>query len=168
MFEIGELIVYGTNGVCRVKDICPSPFNKDDGRLYYVLEPLHDTSNFVIYSPIDNSTVIMRRLLSSDKVREIMSALPDIEMIEVPMEKRRRDVYRDTLQTADPMEYIRLIKTVAHRRAEFRRTRRRLPDIDNDSEHTARKCVYDEFSAVLGVCREEINRIITGQFEKAE
>ena len=168
MFEIGELMVYGTNGVCRVKDIVPSPFNKDDERMYYVLEPVHDTSNFVIYSPVDNRNVIMRPLVSEERVREIMSALPDIDMIDVPVEKRRRDVYRDALLTADPFEYMRLIKTVIYRRAEFRRSRRRLPDIDSDSEHTARKCVYDEFSAVLGICREEVNDFIAGKLECAE
>ena len=168
MFEIGELMVYGTSGVCRVKDIGPSPFNKDDAGLYYVLEPVNDSSNFVIYSPVDNQNVVMRRLLTAEKVRGILDALAEIELIEVPAEKRRRDVYRDTLQTADPWEYMRLIKTVIHRREEFRRTRRRLPDVDNDSEHTARKCIYDEFSTVLGVCREEINDLIIGGLGKAE
>lgn len=167
MFEIGELMVYGTSGVCRVKDICPSPFNRDGGtdKLFYQLEPLNDTSNYVIYSPVDNTAVRMRRLLPLERIREIIDSLSDVEIIEVPVEKRRRDVYRDTLQTADTWEYLRLIKTVARRRAEFRRTRRRLPDIDNDSEHTARKCVYDEFSAVLGICRDEVNSLLISRLE---
>ena len=54
MFEIGELIMYGTNGVCRVEGFTRSPFDADDEREYYILKPIHDQSNLVIYTPVEN------------------------------------------------------------------------------------------------------------------
>ena len=34
MFEIGDLIVYGTNGVCRVDGMSRSPYDAGDDREY--------------------------------------------------------------------------------------------------------------------------------------
>ena len=39
MFKKGETVYYGTAGVCVVSDICRSPFDKNDDRMYYVLAP---------------------------------------------------------------------------------------------------------------------------------
>ena len=69
MFEIGELIMYGTNGVCRVEGFTRSPFNADDEREYYILKPIHDQSNLVIYTPVENENVVMRPLLSLEKAK---------------------------------------------------------------------------------------------------
>ncbi|MCQ2354530.1 MAG: CarD family transcriptional regulator [Clostridia bacterium] len=159
MFEIGELMIYGTNGVCRVKDICHSPFDAADERLFYTLSPLNDNTNLIIYSPVDNESVVMRPLISEETAKKLLDDLANIGLVEVPVEKRRRDVYRDVMKTGDPAAYVSIIKTVMHRRNEFRRTRRRLPDLDNDFEHTAKNSLYGELSEVLGKTRDEIHSI---------
>ncbi len=164
MFEIGKLMVYGTNGVCRVTDICPSPFDESDTRTYYKLEPTKG-ANLVIYTPVDNESVTMRELISANEAVGLLQSLPKLEPIVVPFDKKRREVYRDIIQTASPYEYLRLLKTVHLRRAEFRKTRRRLPDIDSDFEHTAREALYGELSVVLERTRDDINGEIMREFE---
>ena len=42
MFEIGEHIVYGINGICRVESIGPSPYDKNDTRTFYLLIPVNN------------------------------------------------------------------------------------------------------------------------------
>ena len=65
------------------------------------------------------------------------------------------------VQTTDLFKYISVIKTVVKRRASFKKLRRRLPDLDNDFEHTARNCLYGELATVLDLDREEVhNRIV--------
>ena len=161
MFSVGELMVYGTNGVCRVEEIGQSPFGADDTRLFYKLSPTSDRANLVIYTPVDNDRVIMRPLISAEEAKAILAEISEIDIIEVPMEKKRRDIYREYLATVEPRVYVSIIKTVAQRRVEFKRTRRRLPDIDNDAEHTAKSSLYGELSEVLGFSREEIHNMIT-------
>jgi CarD family transcriptional regulator len=161
MFSVGELLIYGTSGVCRVDEICSSPFDAADTRLFYKLTPTPDRANLVIYTPVDNEKVIMRPLMSEADARELLASISEIGIIEVPLEKKRRDIYRELVATAEPRTYVSIIKTVAHRREEFKRTRRRLPDIDNDAEHTAKSSLYGELAAVLGLSREEIHNMIT-------
>lgn len=42
MFAVGEYIVYGTNGICRVEGIGPAPYDKSDTRVFYLLVPVNN------------------------------------------------------------------------------------------------------------------------------
>lgn len=160
MFNIGDHIVYGTNGVCRIVEIRNSPFDENDKRLFYVLEPVYDISNSVFYTPVENNNIVIRPLVSAEYARALLAKIREIELVHVEIEKKRRDVYRDLVMTTDPEKFISVIKTVAQRRREFRKTRRRLPDLDNDFEHTSRHCLYGELAEVLGIEREEVHNMV--------
>jgi CarD family transcriptional regulator len=160
MFNIGDLLFYGTNGVCRVSEICSSPFDSNDTRSFYKLSPIAENSTLVIYTPVNNTQVVMRSLISKEEAEALLARIGDIEKVAVAVEKHRKDAYRETIREGNPEGYVKIIKTVRARREMFRRTRRRVPDMDNDFEHTARLCLYGELSTVLGISREEISRII--------
>ena len=50
MFQPGELLVYGTTGVCRVEGVAtPNLTRAEWGRQYYLLKPLYQDG--VIYAP---------------------------------------------------------------------------------------------------------------------
>ena len=56
MFQTGDLLIYGSTGVCRVlsidrrQELCGR--HQVRSRLYYQLKPLHQGG--VIYTPVDN------------------------------------------------------------------------------------------------------------------
>jgi CarD family transcriptional regulator len=160
MFNVGDLLFYGTNGVCRVSEICSSPFDPADTRSFYKLSPIVGNSTLVIFTPVNNTQVIMRPLISKEEAESLVARLPEIERVAVAVEKHRKEAYRETIREGDPEGYVKIIKTVRERRELFRRTRRRVPDLDNDFEFTARTCLYGELSTVLGISREEISRIV--------
>ena len=103
----------------------------------------------------------MRSLISKEEAEALLARIPEIEKVAVAVEKHRKEAYRETIREGDPEGFVKIIKTVRARRELFRRTRRRVPDLDNDFEHTAKTCLYSELSTVLGICREEIHRIVT-------
>ena len=74
MFQIGDHIVYGGEGVCAVKAIGALPVpGMDSDRLYYTLEPLYHGG--VIYAPLD-TPVPMRPVLSRDEAEGLISSIP--------------------------------------------------------------------------------------------
>ena len=127
MFDIGDLLFYGTNGVCRVSEICASPFDLNDTRQFYKLTPIAENSSLVIYTPVDNTQIIMRPLISKEEAEALVARIPDIEKVSVAVEKHRKEAYRDTIREGDPEGYVKIIKTVRARREYFKRTRRRVP-----------------------------------------
>ena len=77
MFQVGEKIIYGENGVCTVESIGPleiSGAQKD--RLYYNLRPLTGSGNY--YTPVD-SAAFMRPVMSRCEAEALIDAMPAIE-----------------------------------------------------------------------------------------
>ena len=70
MFNVGDLIIYGGTGVCRVKDITHPDFGMPEDRLYYILEPVYQAGT--IYAPVDNGKVYMRPVISEEEANELI------------------------------------------------------------------------------------------------
>lgn len=77
MFQVGELIVYGGEGVCRVEAVGPITMSgvKSD-KPYYTLAPLYRMGK--IYAPVD-TTVLMRPVLSRKEAEDLIRKIPEIE-----------------------------------------------------------------------------------------
>ena len=106
MFQIGDHIVYGINGICRVAEIGPSPYDKSDPRTYYLLIPVNNPMSSTIYTPVDNDRVPMRRLMTREEIDTLMAAIPEIELLTVPVEKQRREIYRTVIGELRPEGYV--------------------------------------------------------------
>ena len=77
MYEIGDKIIYGENGVCVVERIAPleiSGASKD--KLYYYLRPF--TGSGTYFTPVD-SGAFMRPVMSRDEAEALIDAIPGIE-----------------------------------------------------------------------------------------
>lgn len=167
MFSIGDYMIYGVNGVCLIEDICASPFDKKDTRTFYMLRPLGATAGSVIYTPTDNAQVPMRPLMSREDAEQLIDQIPLVPLLEVPVEKLRREVYRQAMQSCNPVEYVRLIKTVHVRRAEMIRQHKRLSETDSDFERNAKLSLYHELAVVLGVQYAEIEPYLASRVQSA-
>lgn len=167
MFSIGDYMIYGVNGVCLIEDICASPFDKKDTRTFYMLKPLGATAGSVIYTPTDNVQVPMRALMSREDAEQLIVRMPAIPLLEIPMEKMRREIYRQTMHSCDPVEYVRLIKTVHARRAEMIQQHKRLSETDSDFERSAKLSLYHELAVVLGVPYVEVEPYLLSRLQTA-
>ena len=62
MFEIGEYVVCGNNGVCLIKDITTLHMSGvDKKRKYYILKPVYAESS-TVYVPVDTLQASIRRV----------------------------------------------------------------------------------------------------------
>ena len=69
MFKINEYIVYRNDGVCKVEGIGKPDFSDESSdKKYYMLKPVF-CDNSIIYSPIDNSRVVMRQRHNKEEVQ---------------------------------------------------------------------------------------------------
>ena len=168
MFEIGEYIVYGINGICRVEDVGPSPYDKTDPRTYYLLVPRNNPMSSTIYTPVDNDRVPMRRLMTKEEIEALVAAIPGIELLTVPVEKQRRELYKTVIGALEPRGFVQIIKTVEHRRAELTAAHKHFPVTDLEYGRLARQLLCSECAHVLGLSEEEADRYITSHLARAE
>ncbi|MBE6702333.1 MAG: CarD family transcriptional regulator [Ruminococcaceae bacterium] len=168
MFEVGEYIVYGINGICRVAEIGPSPYDKADPRTYYLLIPVNNPMSSTIYTPVDNARVPMRRLMSKEEIDALIYAMPTIDVLTVPVEKQRREIYKSVIGALEPRGLVQIMKTVARRRVELTAAHKHFPVTDLEYGRLAKHLLCSECAHVLGLTEEEVNRYITDCIEQAE
>ena len=72
MFKVGEYVVYGHNGVCRITKIGPlETVAKDKDRLYYTLIPFGETGS-TVFAPVDSQKIPMRKIISKEEALLLM------------------------------------------------------------------------------------------------
>ena len=116
MFEVGSCIYYATSGLCRVEEITSLDISgADAGRLYYRLVPM-DGRGGTIYTPVDNKKVPMRRAMNSQEAGQLIDAMPEIGLLEIPSERLREQTYKEALLSPDCKSWVKMIKTLYKRR----------------------------------------------------
>ncbi|MDO4982487.1 MAG: CarD family transcriptional regulator [Eubacteriales bacterium] len=77
MFEVGEKIIYGENGVCIVEKVAPLEMQgAARDKLYYHLTPFIGSGTY--FAPVD-SNAFMRPVMSRDEAEALIASIPGIE-----------------------------------------------------------------------------------------
>lgn len=160
MFEIGENIVYGVKGVCRIEDITHIDISgADKNRLYYVLVPLGDASG-KIYAPIDSEKMTIRKVISKDEADQLITELPEIELLWVPDDRQREAKYKEALRTCDYRAWVSIVKTLYERKRERIEQGKKITALDEKYMKAAEDELYSELSLSLGVSKQEMEDYI--------
>ena len=116
MYQIGELVQYGTSGICKVEEIVQGVPGLQKDTQCYLLIPVGKKEE-KIYTPVDNDKVKMRRILSSEEVKELIGKVSEIEGPFIANEKQCESIYREELYSVDCYRWLGLLKTLYKRRA---------------------------------------------------
>ena len=165
MFSLGDKIIYGSDGVFTVSEYASSPIDKNDTRQYYVLRPVHGPAGNIIMTPVDNERAKMRPVMSREEALAFIDSMPSVGMLTVEREKNRRDVYRSAIDSASLQSFVQIIKTVAARREELAKIKKRPSESDNDFEKKAKFCLYGELSIALNIPIGEVEKFIEYRLE---
>ena len=156
MYPVGSLLVYGRNGVCRVREIAPRPGNgAAPERLYYTLKPLYTTETIII--PVDTK-VALRPVLTRGEAEELVRSIPSIETesIRITSLPALSRYYQDAYQTSDCVELLQLIKSIHEKNRSATDNGRKPGKLDERYLRLAEDQLYGELCVALDLEREEI------------
>lgn len=161
MFEIGEFVIYGFNGICRVQDITHLDIaGSEKDRLYYLLTPLGNAGSKV-YIPVDNDKITVRKVLTDKEAWKLIDEIPDIDEMWVQNDKQREGVYKNALRTCDCRELVRIIKTSYIRKQERLKQGKKATATDDKYLKQAKDNLYSELAFAIGREKAEMEEIIT-------
>lgn len=166
-YEINDLIMYGSEGVCRVEDICtPKMSGIDKNRVYYVLKPLYKKE--VIYIPVDTKK-FMRPIITIDEVNQLIDGIPSART-NVCNERMKvlEDQYKAGLNSHECEDLIRMIKTVTLKRSESASKGKKLGRTDESYMKMAEDTLYGEFAQALKIPRESVKDYIEERIKRFE
>ena len=161
MYQKGEYVIYGNNGICRVEEIgvpVGTPM-AHSGKEYYTLTPVFGSGN--IYAPLDTK-VFMRPILTKEQAEQLIEQIPDIreESFEGKDVRELSEKYKSCLDTHQCKDLIKLIKTVYLKEKAVVESGKKLAKTEQEFAKLAKELLHREFSIVLEMPYEKVEAYI--------
>ena len=166
MYQKGELVFYGTMGVCRVLEIDsrPTPGSKEE-QLYYTLEAVYQQCT--IRTPVHNEKVFMRTILSKEEAQSLIDQMPFLHA-EICQDKAAGELahhYQESIQTHTCLELARLAMSIYAKKKLAEEHKRKLGAVDERFLKKAEDLLFGELAAALGIEREKVPDYIAHRLE---
>lgn len=160
MFNVGDYIVYGHNGICQVVDIThPDIAGSDNNRLYYVLVPVRSKDG-TLFCPADNDRIVIRGIIDRAEALAIINDAKNIEPLVVKSERMRDECYKNAIKSGDLRQCIKLIKTLMARKKKREEVGKKVTSTDERYLKIVEECLYGELSMATGNTFEEVKDLI--------
>lgn len=163
MYRKDDIVMYGTQGVCRITGITEKNF---DGGIheYYELRPVYDEKS-TLFVPVANEVLTgkMHRVLSADAIDDLIQAMPEEKTDWIADEGERKRRYKEIMETGDRKELVKMIKTLYLYQQKQQAAGKKIHVCDEHFLKEAERILYDEFAFVLRIDREKILDYIIGQ-----
>lgn len=166
MYQIGDQVVYGVHGVCRVVD--QEERMIDRKRLTYLaLEPVgQDGSRYLV--PTHNASAMgkVKRMLS----REELTALMDSEEVRkngwISDENQRKQTYRELIGSGDRVRLMQMVRTLYRHKSVQSAAGRKVHLCDDNFLRDAEKLLLGEVSIVMNLDAEQAKQFLRSKLKE--
>ncbi|MGE4275818.1 MAG: CarD family transcriptional regulator [Lawsonibacter sp.] len=161
MFKVGDMILYGSTGVCRVTDITTRDFSGADAdQLFYILIPLYQ--NGIISTPVNNTKIFMRPIISKDEAERLIDMIPTIraEAYHSQILQELTEHYEKSLKTYDCTELVELTMSIYAKKQFVEQQKRKFGAVDEKFMKHAEDLLFGELAAVLNIPKDQVPEYI--------
>lgn len=166
MFLAGDTVVYGAQGICKIKGTTEMTLGKVKAN-YYVLIPVFN-ENGTIYVPTKNEKLVanMRKVLTKNEIDRLIddAALNKAEWIDDDL--KRKEYCSEVIKSGDRIELMRLIEMLYLHREDLKQTKKHFHISDERFLREAERLIHDEFSFVLGIDQKQVPEYILSRIKK--
>ncbi len=169
MYQIGELVLYGSTGVCKVAEIKEQSFpSTGETRLYYVLRPLYE--NCVISAPVDSEKVFIRPIISRDEAERIIGRIPYIKVktYHSRVSRELSEQYETILKSHSCDSLLELTMSIYMKKQALLAQNRKFGTVDERFLKRAEDLLFGELAAALDIPKSEVQSYIASKLEEAK
>lgn len=164
MYQIGDMIHYGSTGVCRVENIKTQnlPGVKKD-QLFYILKPLYQ--DCTISSPVDNKKVFTRPIISKEEANRIIDTIPNVKA-EAYHSRVLRDLaehYEAAFASHSCEDLIELTMSIYAKKKYMEQQKRKFGAVDERFMKRAEDMLFGELAAALEINKENVQEYISNR-----
>ena len=160
MYNVNDVVVYGTEGICRITGITEMKFGGEKSE-YYILAPVEKEEN-TVYVPKNNEKVLrrMRRILTADEASRLIDSLPLEPMDWISNDRERQMAYKEIILCGKPEEVFRMISTLYLKQKDQLAIGKKLHASDERFLRDAEKMLFNEISYALNIRPQEVLSMI--------
>lgn len=156
MFGIGDLIVYGNTGVCRIVDITHRKLFDGEKKEFYVLHPLYQ--DCTISAPVNSDKVFMRPIISRHEAEELVDEIPSIqaEAYHNRVLRQLTEHYEEAFKTHKCADLIELTMSIYAKKKDMEKNNKRFGAVDEKYMKRAEELLFGELGAALHIHKDEV------------
>lgn len=161
MYQIGDLVLYGVHGVCKIAGIETKTVNRKKID-YYILQPINqDGATYFI--PANNETVLskIRPIMTKDEIEKLLSSDSDVSGMWIPEENARKQRYRELIVSGDRVKLLQMIRILDRHKKEQQTAGRKFHQCDENFMRDAIKLLDEELAVVLNMDRTKVKEYVT-------
>lgn len=156
MFQTGDLVVYGGEGVCRVEEIgAPNIRGADKNKLYYTLRPMSRSGQ--VMTPVDTK-VLMRPIMTRQEADSLIARLHELEPEQPENTSMRgvREHYHNVVMSYDCERMAGMIKGICRKRRWAIDHGKKVSQMDERFLKRAEDQLYGELGAALEMAKDAV------------
>jgi len=156
VFQIGDLVVYGVHGVCRITEIQVQRINRVNME-YFVLEPVSQgTGRFFVPSQNEVALSKLRPILSEQEICELLTDDASKQDCWIEDENKRKLRYKELIASGDRSALISMLRVLNLHRTEQMNAGKKFHISDSNFMKDAEKIIFSEFSLVMNIPYEQV------------
>lgn len=166
MFNKGDMVLYGGEGVCRVDGIEEKKIGAAAAK-YYVLCRV-DGVNSVFFVPVESRAAQekMRRVITASEIKKIVGEAKAEEL--PPSDRERKEAYKNAICSADRAAIASLVKGVCAHEKALEAQGKKLHKTEEYFLEDAKRFMFGELSAVFKMDKSDVIPFVLGEFSPEE
>lgn len=149
MFQVGDRVVYGIHGVCRVAD---QEQRKVDRQMvtYLVLEPVgQEGSQFLVPAHNEKAMSKLRPILTKEELEAMLRDPRILQDCWISDENRRKQTYRDLISSGEREKLAQMVHTLYRHKRQLAEAGKRCHLCDDNFLRDAERLLINEAALVL-------------------
>lgn len=165
MYQNGDMIIYGSTGVCCVQKIISKEIEKGVEKPFYVLDPLYQDG--VIMIPVDTK-VFMRPVLTREEALALIDRIPDIhtQAYHNSVMRELEEHYNSYLKSHDCGDLIELAMSIYAKKQELTSQNRKFGAVDERFMKRAEELLDGELAVALGIEKSAVGAFISARVDR--
>ena len=159
MYQAGDMIIYGSTGVCQVKEIVNRELEKGVTKPFYVLDPLYQDG--VIMIPVDTK-VFMRPVITKEEAMELIDRIPTMQpdAYHNSVLRELEEHYNVYLKSHDCGDLLELGRSIYIKKQELLSQHRKFGAVDERFMKRAEDLLYGELAVALDIDKNQVETYI--------
>ncbi|MBO4913510.1 MAG: CarD family transcriptional regulator [Butyrivibrio sp.] len=156
MLNVGECVIYGNHGLCKVRDILvPAFLEKGNEKQYYMMVSAVDAGS-VIYVPVEGAEDKVRDVMSADDAEGLICDIEEVDELELPEGKKAEPEIAGIIKRNLADEMMSLVKSLHKIKATREAEGKKFAALNEKYLNMAEKLLYTEMAFSLKTEKETV------------
>lgn len=166
MLNIGECVIYGSHGLCSVRDILiPSFLERGKEKEYYQMISAVDAGS-VLYVPVDGADDKIREVITADEAEDLIDEIETTEELALPEGKKAEPAIMEVIKRNMADEMMSLVKSLRKIKAIRESEGKKFASLNEKYLNIAEKLLYTELAFSLKTEMDDIKRRVLDELSQ--